>query len=160
DPLAFVPFLAPDLLEPLLRSFDPDGAADVQPAYRFAQMLGLPAYKWLSPELAQDHTDDLLGQGGRKLGTKPPDAAKRLPLPPNRQLALPQPYLSAREALDLICPFMAQFKPPWCLTMLSSSGSIEPDGRGIWQARWRDGESGDMVQVALLGDGRLIFQAD
>jgi hypothetical protein len=160
DSLALAPFVASELLEPLLRSFDHKEAVDAQPAYRFAELLGLPAYKWLSPELAQDHTHDLLEQGGRKLGTKPAGAATRLSLPPNRKIELPQPYLSAREVLDLIIPFMAGFKPPWSLTMLSTYGFHLPDGRGIWQARWRYGDSGDTVQVVLLQDGGLSFKAD
>jgi hypothetical protein len=141
DPLALAPIIMPNLLEPMLRSFDHKEAEHEEPAYRFAELLGLPAYKWLSPELAQNQTEDLLDQAGRKI-------------------ALPQPYLSAREALDLIVPFMAQFKPPWRLTMLSTYGFLLPDGRGIWQARWRYGDSGDMVQVVLLQDGRLSFKAD
>jgi hypothetical protein len=160
DSLALAPFVASELLEPLLRSFDHKEAMQEQPAYRLAELLGLPAYKWLSPELAQEHTQDLLDQAGRKLGTKPAGAATRLRLPPNRHIALPQPYLSAREALDLIVPFMAQFKPPWSLTMLSTYGFRLPDGRGIWQARWRYGDSGDTVQVVLMQDGRLSFRAD
>jgi hypothetical protein len=160
DPLALAPIIMPNLLEPMLRSFDHKEAVQEEPAYRFAELLGLPAYKWLSPELAQNQTQDLLDQAGRKFGTKPASAATRLRLPPNRQIALPQPYLSAREALDLIVPFMAQCKPPWRLTMLSTYGFRLPDGRGIWQARWRYGDSGDMVQVVLLQDGRLSFKAD
>ena len=160
DPLALAPLIMPDLLEPLLRPFDHQDAMQEEPAYRFAELLGLPAYKWLSPELAQDHTQDLLDQAGRKLGAKPALAATRLRLPPNRQIALPQPYLTAREALDLIVPFMASFKPPWSLTMLSTYGFRLPDGRGIWQARWRYGDSGDTVQVVLMQDGRLSFRAN
>jgi hypothetical protein len=110
DPLALAPIVGSDVLEPLLRPFDQEQAARVQPSYRFAELLGLPAYKWLSPELAQDHTQELLDQGGRKLGTKPSGAARRFRLPSNRQIALREPYLSAREALDLIMPFMTSFK--------------------------------------------------
>jgi hypothetical protein len=160
DPLALAPIVPPDLLEPLLRSFDQQEAAQAQPAYRFAELLGLPAYKWLSPDLAQDHGQDLLNQGGRKLGTKPVGTATRLQVPPSRQLTLPQPYLSAREALNLIVPFMVPFKSPWSLTMLSTYGFCQPDGRGIWQARWRHGDSGTTVQVVLMDDGRLTFRAD
>jgi hypothetical protein len=158
DPLALAPLVTSDLLEPLLRSLDREEAVREEPAYRFAKLLGLPAYRWLSPELAQERTQDLLEQGGRKLGTKPASVAKRLRLPPDRQIALPQPYLSAREALDLIVPFMAQFKAPWSLTMLSTYGFRLPDGRGIWQARWRYGDSGDMVEAVLMEDGRLSFR--
>ena len=112
------------------------------------------------PELAQEHTQELLDQGARKLGTKPASTATRLRLPPNRQIVLPQPYLSARDAFDLMVPFMAQFKPPWSLTMVSTYGFRLPDGRGIWQARWRYGDSGDTVQVVLMQDGRLSFKAN
>lgn len=160
DPLALAPFVATELLEPLLRPLDREEAAHVQPAYRFGELLGLPAYQWLSPDLAQNHTQDLLDRAGRKLGTKPAGSGTRFQLPPNRQLKLPQSHLSAREALDLMVPFMAHFKPPWCLTMLSTYGFLLPDGRAIWQARWRYADSGDMVQAALMADGRLSFRAD
>lgn len=160
DSLALAPIIMPDLPEQLLRSFDHRDAMQEEPAYRFAELLGLPAYKWLSPELAQDRTQELLDRAGRKFGTKPALAATRLRLPLNRQIALPQPYLTAREALEFIVPFMAPFKPPWSLTMLSTYGFRLPDGRGIWQARWRYGDSGDTVQVVLLQDGRLSFKAN
>lgn len=160
DPLALVPLVKLNLVEPLLRSFDHKEAMSAQPAHRFAELLGLPAYRWLSPELAQDHTSDLLEQGGRKLGTKPPGPATRLQLPLNRQVSLPQPYLSAREALNIIIPFMARFRRPWSLTMLSTYGFRLPDGRGIWQAWWRYGDSGDTVEVVLLQDGRMVFKGD
>lgn len=160
DALALASLPGSDSLEPLLRSFDQKEAMDAQPAYRFAELLALPAYKWLSPELVQEQTQDLLDQGGRKLGTKPASAATRLRLPPNRQVALPRPHLSAREALDCIELFVADFKPPWSLTMLSTYGFRLPDGRGIWQARWRYGDSGETVQAVLMQDGRLSFKAE
>jgi hypothetical protein len=159
DLLALSPFAGSDLLEPLLASFDPKTVAKEQPAYRFAELLRLPHYKRLSPQRAQDQTDELVEQGGRRLGTKPSGAAAPIQLPLNRQIALQQNFLSAREAINLIIPCMARFKPPWGLSMLSSYGLIRPDGCGVWQARWRHGESGDTVQVALSGDGRLVFRA-
>jgi hypothetical protein len=124
-------------------------------------LLGLPAYKWLSPELAQRHTADFLAQGGRKLGTKPPHTAERLQLPPSRQIALPRPDLSAREALILIKPFMAQFEPPWHLASLGSYGFIQVDGRGDWRPSYRYAASDDVIHVPLIANGavgRLSFQ--
>lgn len=160
DPLALAPFVATEALEPLLRSFDHEDAMRAQPAYRFGELLGLPAYQWLSPDLAQNDTQDLLDRAGRKLGTKPASAAVRFQLPPNRKITFPKPGPSAREALNLITPFMAQFKPPWCLTSVHTYGFAVPDGRGVWRAQWRYGDSGETVQAALLEDGRLLFSAD
>lgn len=157
---AFAPFVATELLEPLLRSFDPGEAMAAQPAYRFGELLGLPACQWLSPDLAQDHTQDLLDRAGRKLGTKPASAAVRFQLPPNRKITFPEPAPTAREALNLITPFMAQFKSPWTLTSVNTYGSAVPGGRGIWQVRWRYGDSGDTAQAVLMDDGRLLFSAD
>ncbi|HEX9212644.1 MAG TPA: hypothetical protein VF901_19245 [Bradyrhizobium sp.] len=160
DPLALAPFVATEALEPLLRPFDNREAMGAQPAYRFGELLGLPAYQWLSPDLAQNHTQDLLDWDGRKLGTKPASAAVRFQLPPNRKITLPKPGPSAREALNLITPFMAQFKPPWSLTRVQTYGFAVPDGRGVWLAQWRYGDSGDTAQAVLMADGRLLFSAD
>ena len=81
-----------------------------------------PRIRWLSPDLAQDHTQDLLDRAGRKLGAKPASAAVRFQLPPNRKIAFPEPAPTAREALTSSSPFMAQFKPPWSLTMVTTWG--------------------------------------
>lgn len=160
DPLALAPFVATEALEPLLRPFDNRGAMQAQPAHRFGELLGLPAYQWLSPDVAQYYTQDLLDRAGRKLGTKPASAAVRFQLPPNRKITFPKPAPSAREALDLISSFTTQLKPPWNLTMVTTYGSPVPEGRGIWQIWWRYGDSGDTVQAVLMGDGRLSFKAD
>ena len=152
-----------DAIEPLLQTLDRHAASEKEPAYRFAELLGLPAYKWLSPELAQEHTADFLTQGGRKLGTKPPSTAKRLQVPPSRQIALPRPDLSAREALQLIKPFTARFGAPWHLASLGSYGHIQVDGRGDWRPSYRYAASGDVIHVPLIakdGMGRLSFQAE
>ncbi|MDN5003649.1 hypothetical protein ACFQZO_22705 [Bradyrhizobium sp. GCM10027634] len=160
DPPALAPFVATEALEPLLRPFDKGEAMRAQPAYRFGELLGLPAYQWLSPDLAQNDTQDLLDRHGRKLGTKPASTAVRFQLPPNRKISFPDPAPSAREALNLITPFMAQFKPPWSLTSVHTYGFAIPDGRGVWRAQWRYGDSGDTVQAVLMDDGRLLFSAD
>jgi len=158
DLAALEPLVASEQLGPLLGLFDHDGAMQVQPAYRFAQLLGLPIYKWLSPELVQQDTGEFLKLGARKLGTKPAGLAARLALPPSRRIAVPNQHLSAREALDLIVPFMTGFKSPWDFGLLASYGPITSDGRGGWQARWCHRDSGDTVSVSLR-EGWLSFQA-
>jgi hypothetical protein len=68
---ALAEFIALDRLEPELREFDHLAAAHERPAHRFAELLGLPAYEWLSPHLVQDDAQYFLGLGGREVGTKP-----------------------------------------------------------------------------------------
>ena len=160
DPLALAPFVATEALEPLLRPFNHEEAARTKPAVRFGELLGLPEYQWLSPDLAQDHTQDLLDRAGRKLGAKPASAAVRFQPPPNRKITFPEPAPTAREALNLIAPFMAHFKPPWSLTMVTTWGFDVPEGRGVWKVWWRYGDSGDTVTAVLANDGRLLFSAD
>ena len=104
-----------------------------------------------------------LAQGGRKLGTKPPSTTERLQVPPSRHIALPRPDLSAREALQLIKPFMARFGAPWHLASLGSYGRIQVDGRGDWRPSYRYAASGDVIHVPLIAkdrNGRLSFQAE
>jgi hypothetical protein len=62
--------------------------------------------------------------------------------------------------MNLITQFMVQFKPPWSLTSVNTYGFAVPEGRGVWQTRWRYGDSGDTVQAVLMDDGRLLFSAD
>ena len=160
DLLALAPLVATEALKPLLRPFNHEEATRTKPAVRFGELLGLPEYQWLSPDLAQDHTQDLLDRAGRKLGAKPASAAVRFQLPPNRKIIFPEPAPTAREALNLIAPFMAHFKPPWSLTMVTTWGFDVPEGRGVWKVWWRYGDSGDTVTAVLANDGRLLFSAD
>jgi hypothetical protein len=153
-----------EALAPLLQGFDATTAHSRRPAYEFAEQLRLPAYKWLSPYLAQHHTDDLIAQGGSKLGTKPPSTAERLQLPPARKIALPRPDLSAREALELITPFVGSFGTAWRLVdvfgggRLKQSGRLEP-GVGVWQFTYIDpsNRNGDAVRIWLFFNGNLSF---
>jgi hypothetical protein len=72
DARALADFVALDQLKPVLREFDHMAAAREQPAYRFAELLGLPAYQWLSPHLVHVDTPYFLDRGGREVGTRPP----------------------------------------------------------------------------------------
>jgi hypothetical protein len=159
------PFGARTAIEPLLEPYGPGGDPEDTPAYHFAELLELPAYRWLSPDLAQRHTSDLLAQGGRKVGTKPRDTAEQMSLPPNRRLTLPRADLSAREALAIVEPFAAGFKSPWHLASLSGGGGIQDDGRnnprfGMWCFTYRDVAAGKAIDIRLYGMGSLSFQGD
>jgi hypothetical protein len=153
DLKALTPLVSAEALEPLLEPFDAGKSAEEQPAYRFADLLGLPAYKWLSPELAQGHTDELLDQGGRKIGTKPPGTDERLRVPPARDIVLPRPDPSAREALAVLEATTTPFRSPWHLASLCSYARINPEGRGDWRFSYRCGDTGDVIHAHLMAEG-------
>jgi hypothetical protein len=128
-------------------------------------MLRLPAYKWLSPRLAQEHTEDMIRQGGRDLGGKPPTAAERLELPSRRTIELPRPDLSAREALDLVTPLVRGLSTAWRLQSVFGGGRLQRSGRlepgfGLWQLRYTgpDDPDGDTLSVSLYFNGNLTFE--
>lgn len=157
---ALAPFVETQAIKPLLQPVDADSIAAQSPAYRFAELLRLPAYRWLSPNLAQHHTSDLVAQGGSKLGTKPPNAAERLRVPPARKLVLPTHDLSIRQALELVRPFMAKHEPPWFLTgafVSFSSPTLKP---AIWDFFYGRKTDADSIRASLHPNGNLSFRGE
>jgi hypothetical protein len=165
DLAALAPFAPVNAFEPLLQCIDIQAALEKEPSYRFAELLGLPAYKWLSPGLAQRDTDSLIAKGGRKLGSKPPSTAERLRLPPNRNIRVPRPDLSAREALSvaqrLMKPFNGcSFAGLACEGLLRDDGRLRPDVRGCaWRATYRQREGADLTHVWVSSAGNVRFNA-
>jgi hypothetical protein len=159
------PFADAASLAALLRRFDAATAYRNRPAYQFAEMLRLPAYKRLSPRLAQEHTEDMIRQGGRDLGGKPPAAAERLSLPSRRTIELPRADLSAREAFDLVTPLVRGLNAAWRLQSVFGGGRLQRSGRlepgfGVWQLRYlgADDPNGDTLIVSLYFNGNLSFE--
>jgi hypothetical protein len=120
----------------------PDGAPR---AYGFAQAVGLPAFRWLSPDLVEADTKHFLKNGGRRVGRRPPD--KRSKLPPPTRLLLPKSEMSAREAFALLKPLMLWFQPPWALRELSGG-----DLQG-WDFRAFNPKTRETIQAYLTPDG-------
>ena len=160
---ALTSFAPREAIEPLLREFDIGAAFELRPAHRFAELLGLPAYKWLSPRLASNHTNDFLDMGGAKLGTKPPSAAEQFQLPPRRKLELPRPDLSAREALGIVRPFAQNLEGEgWCMASLESYGGVDRDGRAgnfAWRFAYAKLGTFAVIHTALSHSGNLSFSA-
>jgi hypothetical protein len=97
------------------------GAADGQRlAYDVADAIGLPLYRWLSPDYIESDTEHFIKAGARKLGRKPARPKETSVSPPIR-LTLPDGGVSAREALGLLKPMMTWCRPPWALRSLSGS---------------------------------------
>lgn len=165
DPADLVPFGDRALLAPLLHEMDRGATARESPAYRFAGLLGLPAHEWLSPAIAQHDTEALLAKGGVKLGTKPAAIEERLPLPPNRHLTLAKADLSAREAVEIVRPFIAALAGDWGLARIGGYVQLTAEGRLVGAGAWRiafarlDKPRSEAVNVSLYGSGLLAFTA-
>jgi hypothetical protein len=129
------PFLAPG-------RDTPDGAPR---AYGFAQALGFPAFRWLSPDLVEADTKHFLKNGGRRVGRKPAD--KRSKLPPPTRLLLPKSEMSAREAFELLKPVMTWLQPPWALRELSGG-----DLQG-WDFRAFNPRTRETIRAYLTPEG-------
>jgi hypothetical protein len=114
-------------------------------AYGFAEALGLPAFRWLSPDYAQRSADYLILEGGRRVGPHQPVRENPLGLPPPRKFVLPNSDLSAREALALLRPLMQWMDAAWMLNAIS--GDIE------WRFRYVHRNTRDIVDVCIHPNG-------
>lgn len=162
DAQMFRPFAAPEAIVALVD--DAGQAPDVggPPAYRFAKLLKLPAFEWLSPDLVQDSTDEFVAQGGRQIGTKPESEAGRVVLPASRRLTLPRLDLSAKEALAVVRPFMTEYESALPLAEISGVG-LDSEGRlrnGEWNFQYCVGGSKTYIRVSLAHFGHLRFESE
>ncbi|MGO9485569.1 MAG: hypothetical protein ACLPX9_13430 [Rhodomicrobium sp.] len=135
-------------------------------AYGFAEALGLPAYRWLSPLLVEADTQHFLKHGGRRLGRKKP--VRKTKLPESCEIATPGGDLSAREALDLIKTHTPFFDGPWLLSEASGhahqtvDGSKLPRPESDWQFLCVHARTGERVHATVFAKdqtGRIGFQS-
>ena len=122
-------------------------------AYGFAEALGLPAYRWLSPLLVEGDTRHFLKYGGRRLGRKKAEKKTRLPEP--IELITPKGDLSAQEAMDIV-----QTHNPlgnsWILYNVSGHAHKEIDHtklavlRSDWQFRYLNPQTGEQVFASIF----------
>ena len=132
-------------VERFLRETEP--SVDKTPlAFGFAEAIGLPAYRWLSPRYIEKDTQHYVDAGARKIGRKPSPAPKTA-LPSPVKLELPQTDLTAREALALLVPIMTWCHPPWTLRMVRGSS------RQGWDFRYFNPVIRETVQCYLFPNG-------
>jgi hypothetical protein len=132
-------------LEQFLRETEP--SVNKTPlAFGFAEAIGLPAYRWLSPRYIEKHTQHYVDAGARKIGRKPAPAPTTA-LPSPVKLELPKADLTAREALALLLPIMTWCRPPWTLRMVSGSS------RQGWDFRYFNPVLRETVQSYLFPNG-------
>ncbi|MEL6979388.1 MAG: hypothetical protein AAGM38_12020 [Pseudomonadota bacterium] len=91
-------------------------------AYAFAEAVGLPRYKWLSPDYLERHGEEsALNEGWRQIGDKTPDPADAFPLPDWIEASDIDPDISAREALAHLTPLLSEVGDDWALTHVNGS---------------------------------------
>jgi hypothetical protein len=115
-------------------------------AFGFAEAIGLPAYRWLSPRYIEKDTQRHVDAGARKIGRKPAPAPTTA-LPSPVKLDLPKTDLTAREALALLVPIMTWCRPPWALQAASGSS------RQGWDFRYFNPVLRETVQSYLSPNG-------
>lgn len=147
-------------LEKLLNPSTIDDIYDSNPARRFAELLGLPEYRWLSPAYVQEEPDSYLKKGAKKIGRRPPKPEDAVQLPPARSLDLHRPDLSAREAFEKVQELMRLYVPTWLPTKVLSQGPpLKDDGRltdkAPWDVWYRQKSVGGYVSVTVWSHGRI-----
>eukprot|EP00456_Euglypha_rotunda_P055532 TRINITY_DN45223_c0_g1_i1.p2 TRINITY_DN45223_c0_g1~~TRINITY_DN45223_c0_g1_i1.p2 ORF type:complete len:186 (-),score=37.73 TRINITY_DN45223_c0_g1_i1:11-568(-) len=155
---ALASIVSPSALAPLLALVSSESDQRIA-AYRFAELLKLPAYRWISSRLAQLYTEDMLALGGSKLGTKPVIREESIRMPPRMTLTLANRSLSAREAYELILSRAALADPGWRpVSVFSTLIDIAHDGRskelGVWAV-----EIGRAVQQECRDRSRMPSSA-
>lgn len=152
--------------DPLFETMTAQQAFERQPAYRFAEFLKLPEYRWLSPAYIQKEPESYLKRGARKIGRRPKTAGELIPHPPSRDLRLARPDLSAREAFTIIRAQMKAWEPEWLAWCIANSGaSLNSSGRLAsgnlcWQVTYtKFTEPTHRIDLSLYGKGRLGVSA-
>jgi hypothetical protein len=90
--------------------------------------------------------------------------SKELQLPERRILKPPSPHLSAREALGIARPAIAEIGADWFLASLAASGNLGLDGcllasaNSAWQFAYCQEGRSDFIAGFLFSDGTLTFQ--
>ncbi len=138
-------------------------------ALRFAEALGLPAYRWLSPAYAQNDPDSFKAQGARQVGSRPKDPLAGIVCPPVREVVFPRPDLSACEALELFNGVMGKSHADWFPAEIFCQGGppiLNAEGRlthgGSWCVKYRQAEGPAVIRASVTpaSGNRLVFMAD
>ncbi len=136
-------------------------------AYKFAELLGLPAYQWLSPLYAQSDPESFLSLGAKTIGRRPPEVADEIPLPPSRTVRLDRADLSAREAFMIADMIVRPRDPAWFpkTVFVQGSGPLLDDvGRltpyAEWGVHYHRLEGTVYIRVLVSPTGRVVVSAD
>jgi hypothetical protein len=138
-------------------------------ATAFAEALGLPVYRWLSPDYAQSDPDSFKERGARQIGTLPKNPLSGIICPPVREVSLPRPDLSARDALALCNSVMGKSHPDWFPVEVFSQGGgsiLNATGRlthgGEWCVKYRQPEGPAVIRASIRPDlgSRVVFLAE
>lgn len=138
-------------------------------AYRFAELLHLPAYKWLSPRYAEKDTDSFMKQGARIVGQRPADVADAVSHPPDRAIKLDRADLSAREAFEISNAYMKSWDPTWFPTYVFCQGGgpvLDEGGRlsvhlgSQWGVEYHHKSIDAYMRMLVWPEGRITASVD
>ncbi|HEV2674259.1 MAG TPA: hypothetical protein VGV37_06925 [Aliidongia sp.] len=130
---------------------------------RFAELLGLPAYRWVSPAYSQEDPESFIQKGAKMIGRRPKDVTEFIRCPPSRIVDLPRPDLSALEALATTNSLMKMAGAGWFAIQIHSQGGwpvTNASGRlaegGQWIVTYRRSEKADYIKVGVnRSNGRV-----
>lgn len=161
DLMAFADIASSSDLEPFLLG-KPRDETDKPLAYCFAEKVGLPAFRWLSPLLVASDAKHFLNNGARRLGARRRNKSKKPSVPDPIEVDVPKSELSAREALALLTPHMLFLSHQCVLWNLNGHSHV---GRSAsdWTFSFVNTETREVIRAALFtrddGKGRCSFQA-
>jgi hypothetical protein len=134
--------------------------SDGRSAFGFAAALGLPAYRWLSPDYVTSDTGSFLKQGAKKVGRRPGTSAVPIAVPGRQPVDLQWRDPSAAEAFAIIRDHVKGLGPSWIPTGLHALGGgriLDEAGRlaggGYWGVEYRHVTGRGLVRTALWPAG-------
>lgn len=134
---------------------------------RFAHLIGLMHFEWLSPHYAQIDAQSLVERGAVRIGDAPVERVATAPQPPISRIHLPRTDPSARIVFDAAVPLVKKWDQTFYAARLSSTGNLSergirgpmilPNGRaaahGGWSISFESPPKNMVVHVAVLADG-------
>jgi len=126
-------------------------------ARKFAELLRLPAYKWISPAYAQADPDSFKAMGATMIGRRPKDLVERIDCPRHRAFDYARSDMTALEALAQANALMKPTHPNWFPVRLFAQGwgrVVNAEGRlengGDWGVEYRQADGPACIQVTLM----------
>lgn len=152
----------PAEVEPFLQG--QDGISSQPHAYGFAELLGLPSFRSLSPLYLEIDTSPYLEVGGRIVGEASMSMEQQLGFPSPTTVEITVTDFSAREALQMLTPQMGWMGSDWILTAANGNahaGSNDslPTTLDSWTLNYLNQATKDQIEAYIFANGNCGFRA-